>query len=144
MKTPREIILEKHRRVETRLESLNAETLASAARESLECAPAKSASPAHALSFVERFWIEAILPWKRVWIGFAAVWVGIVALNVAVNGNSGRVERQMTETDPQVKTVLLEQRQMLAQLLQPAGSQQASRSAIPGPRSEARREDAVV
>ncbi|HWF20206.1 MAG TPA: hypothetical protein VG754_13135, partial [Verrucomicrobiae bacterium] len=137
MKTPREIIMERHRAAETKLDAIRKEELAA-----LACASAITPKNSFNLSAAfERFWRESIWPWRRVWTGIAAVWLGILALNLAAGGTPQPGSSGMTATkNPEVVTALLEQKKLLAQLLEPVMTSTPPSSKPPGPRSEQRQE----
>jgi hypothetical protein len=140
MKTPREIIMERHRAAETKLDAIRKEELAA-----LACASATTPNtPKNSFwlsSIVERFWRESIWPWRRVWTGIAAVWLGILALNLAAGGTPQPGSGDMTATkNPEVVTALLEQKKLLAQLLEPVMTLTPASSKPAGPRSEQRQE----
>ena len=67
MKTPRELILERHQSAETKLKAIRAEDLAacarSAAQANCQAPPAFDFSTA-----VVKFWQETFWPWRRAWI----------------------------------------------------------------------------
>jgi hypothetical protein len=166
MKTPREIILERHRAAEKKLNVPRKEELAALARTSAVEPPANLGTlpPSAALpnapqnfgriSIIQRvsrlpillraaaskFWLDAIWPWRKVWAGFAAVWLGILALHFNTGESSASAGgNEMARSNPQVMTALREQKQMFAQLLEGA-PYSIARPKLPGPRSEQRHE----
>lgn len=144
MKTPREIILERHRNAETKLDRIAPNKLAAIARESTNAKVTEGFS-AHVRFVFEGFWTECVLPWRRVWAGMAAVWVAIFALHIATRGTSGSTGGEMAATkNPLVLSALREQKQMLAQLLGPSETSTAVPPKNSGPRSEQRRELVIV
>lgn len=126
MKTPRELILERHQSAEARLKSIRAEDLAAYAKpdRDLWSAPV-------------RFWQEALWPWRRVWIGIAATWVFILAFSLADGESPRAVTAKPSRPDPEALAVLQEQKELLTQLLGPGAAPQVSRLRTQGPRSEA-------
>jgi hypothetical protein len=177
MKTPREILLDQHRNVESKLAEIRAEDLAAMTR-STESVKAPSTSRLHnivrkvcagifhdkrrfSLSPRERagvrgnrinfgtmahnFWRESILPWRRVWVGMAAVWLGIFALNFAAQTTTRITVAKAPATDSRVVLAAWrERRQMFAQLLGPVLPAAEAARKIPGPRSSLRVELMVV
>jgi hypothetical protein len=79
MKTAREILLDRHRHMERRLEAVRAEALANV---SGQCRPA-AAAPFAVLNWPAIWWRELILPSRRLWSGLAAMWVLLLIINVA-------------------------------------------------------------
>ena len=138
MKTPREIILERHRAAEEKLKTISEQDLAAYA----QTAAIKDSEP-----FVQgglrglamRFWVESIRPWRRIWVGCAAVWLGIVMLHMASGESIPSATIEAARPNPQVISVLLQQKQLLVQLLEPSSSPKATQPKSP-PRSELRHE----
>lgn len=144
MKTLREIILERHRAVETKFEGIGPEKLAAIARESSDVRKREGFS-ARIRSAVDGLWTECFLPWRRVWAGIAAVWIAIFALHIAARGKASPGSGEMAATkNPQVLSALREQKQMLAQLLGPTVTSTAEPPKNSGPRSEQRCELFIV
>src|SRR5688572_2906629 len=114
MKTPRELILERHRAAAAKLD-LQGKDLAAYA----------SARPV-----LRAWWEESIWPWRRIWIGLASVWVIIAALNLSSRDEPEKTARR---PDPEVMMAWREQNRFMTQLLQPAPLP-AARPRIPRPR----------
>ncbi|HEX3797935.1 MAG TPA: hypothetical protein VH413_04475 [Verrucomicrobiae bacterium] len=141
MKTPREILFEKHRDAEAKLSQLDAQPLAEYARESSR---QKTSTRALAHSWLKYFWSEAVLPWRKIWIGIASAWLVIIGMSLTVNSRPGGAVAEQAKVDPQTRTVLLEQQRMLAQLLEPTAPPVRLKPATPGPRSDARLQEVYV
>jgi len=88
MKTPREILLNRHRAAESRLDAIRRVAVAAAGG----VHPAAPASGRYAqtawaagVSLCVRYatapWRELILPSRRVWTGLAAVWAVLILIN---------------------------------------------------------------
>ncbi len=166
MKSPRAIILEKHRAVEARLENIRAEDLAAYARV-LEpgdfCPPEvqKERRPAKIThgwqvwavlrtgisalrrkrvlaALFEEFWLQSLWPWRRVWLGMSAVWLVILAINLPTEESGKRIRAEMRKPNAEVIMSLREQKQLMVQLLEPATPSILSRPRTSGPRSERR------
>ena len=134
MKTPRELILERHQSAEAKLKAIRAEDLAACTR---SAAPADRPAPP-ALDLVTaavRFWQEALWPWRRAWIGIAVIWVFILAFSLADGETVRTASSKPPRPDPEVLAVLQEQKQLLTQLLGTGESPLISRLLTPGPRS---------
>jgi hypothetical protein len=140
MKTPREIILERHRAAEEKLNAISAEELASVSRASAEV-QTRSNITALFHDVIEGFWHQAIWPWRRVWAGLAAIWIGILALHLASGELPHSSRAEMAETrNPQVLSALREQNKLMVQLLDPPAAPAPEPPNHSGPRSEQRRE----
>jgi hypothetical protein len=134
MKTPREIILIRHQAADAQLREISAHDLAAIAR----CSSASTSRTSFAARVFKNFWHEAILPWRRVWIGMAAVWLGILVLNFMTRDPTNLALANLPEPSPQIQLALAEQRRLLAETLN--SPTEISRPKIPGPRSELRLE----
>jgi len=139
MKTPREIILERHQSAEAKLKLIRAEDLA-ACMHAAEVPASVPPRPAFSVwRIAQDFWAESIYPWRRVWVGMAAVWLGILVVNVAPSSTPHLAMRKSYKPDsPIVMAALREQKQMFAQLLGPALPAASAPPKIPGPRSDLR------
>jgi hypothetical protein len=136
MKTPRELILERHQSAEAKLKAIRAGDLAASARSA--AAASGERWPTFSLAAVaQRFWAETLWPWRRVWAGVAAGWLVVLALNLAGSETSTTVSARPARFNPEVQAVLQQQEELLAQLLGLETSPHASRARIPGPRSAA-------
>ena len=130
MKTPRELILERHQAAEAKLEAIRAADLAAEARGQRQ--------PSLSLAAIARkFWLEALWPWRRVWIGLAASWLFILGLNLATGDIPRTASAKPPRPGPEVLAVLQQQEQLLTQLLGRGTQPHASRPRAPGPRSAA-------
>ena len=68
MKTPRELIIERHRTAEAKLKAIRAEDLAAYARAAAE--PSRQRRASFSFAVIARgLWMEVLQPWRRVWIG---------------------------------------------------------------------------
>jgi hypothetical protein len=140
MKTPRELILEKHRSIKARLGRIRPEELAALAREALASTahPNPMRQEAGLWAIARDFWMESIRPWRRVWIGMAAAWIVILVSFAATHDMPQTARVKVRPPSPELMAVLREQRQMMLQLFEPAASERPTEPRIPGPRSEHR------
>jgi hypothetical protein len=140
MKTPREILLERHRAAETKLGSIRENVVATAIPKN----PARSPQsfPLHAALML---WRELVLPCRRIWTGVVAVWLVILALHLATGAPPKSARGRMAASVPNVQMTLREQKEILAELTAPVASTPVSppppadRPANPGPRGDRRR-----
>ena len=136
MKTPREVLLERHRAAETKLNALRENVRVSAFPPA--DAPARQPFPVRAAFTL---WRELVLPCRRVWAGLAAVWFAILLLNYCDGGSPKMPAGQTAASAPEVLMVLREQKQIVAELINPAlppPPVSAPAPAVPGPRGERR------
>jgi hypothetical protein len=136
MKTPRELILERHQSAETKLKAIRAEDLAacarSAAQANCQAPPAFDFSTA-----VVKFWQETFWPWRRAWIGIATIWIFILGFSLTGGEAPKTASSKPPRPDPEAVAVLQEQRQLLTQLLGTGAPRLVSHLGTPGPRSAA-------
>jgi hypothetical protein len=81
MKTPREILLERHRAAEPKLDAIRQEVVRELNNEATKEQSSFAAFVAWLLCCFKIFWRELILPSRRIWTGLAAVWLLIFAVN---------------------------------------------------------------
>jgi len=132
MKTPREILLKRHRQIEPKLDQMWAEGLSTELR--------SKGTPARENVFLAigwTLWRELVLPSRRIWTGLACAWVAIIILNTASSEPSPRAAAKVEPPSQEEAQALIEQRRMLAQLIGPLSEPAYTRKrASPGPRSD--------
>ena len=137
MKTPREIILERHQSAEAKLKAIRAEELAACAR---SAAAETRFEPQATLSLgaiAGQIWQEMFWPWRRVWAGVVAAWVIILGLGIAAGDTPRRASARPPRPNPEVLAVLHQQEQLLSQLLGTERPPRIAHPRAPGPRSGA-------
>ena len=113
MKTPRELILERHQAAEAKLETIRAEDLAKYARASA-AQPSVRVQPSFSLAAAARqFWQESIWPWRRIWLGMATVWLVLLTLNLATNERPKMARHKTPPPSPELMAALREQRRLM-------------------------------
>ncbi|HEY3760328.1 MAG TPA: hypothetical protein VGN23_01080 [Verrucomicrobiae bacterium] len=79
MKTPREILLERHKAAIPQLDALRNQTINAELRR----------KPSTVIvDWLSLLWRELIWPCRGIWTGLATVWILIFAANIAMNGGS--------------------------------------------------------
>ena len=132
MKPLRDILLNRHRSVEPKLDRMWNETLAPELRG--EPAPERRNV---LLAVGLKLWGELIWPSRRVWAGLACVWVLLIAWNLASSDTTQRVASRTEPPTGMEFQALIEQRRMLAQLIEPTSEpSDKRRRSLPGPRSD--------
>jgi hypothetical protein len=138
MKTPREILLARHRTVESKLDAIRREVVEVAAdvnrrKQTIrELTFAATLANAIRLSFLELIW-----PCRRIWTGLAAVWILILAANVSLHEHSPGIVKSGPSSEMMMS--LKDQQKILAELLTDHSvPQDADRQKIfsPKPRTE--------
>jgi hypothetical protein len=132
MKTPREILLKRHQRVESKLDRMWTKNLAVELRS--EETPARRSV---FLAIGWTLWRELVLPNRRIWAGLACAWLFIAVLNLAFSEPATKVVNQSKPPSGEELRALIEQRRMLAQLIGPLSEPAYTlKRTAPGPRSD--------
>jgi hypothetical protein len=138
MKTPREILLERHQATAPKLDAIRREVVAE-----LNHKDAKAQS--WAVNFVslclggsKQLWLELIFPYRRIWTGLAAVWVLIFVFNFSQRDPSELMARKTPPPSPEMILAFRQQQRLLAELLGPNEPRAAEppKLFLPQPRSE--------
>ena len=136
MKTPRELILERHQPAEAKLKAIRAEDLAACTR-SAEQASRQRPPEFDFATAVVRFWQENFWPWSRAWIGMAAAWVFILGFSLGARETPRTASTKPPQPDAVAVALLQEQKQLLTQLLGLDEPPLVSHFRSPGSRSAA-------
>ncbi len=132
MKSLREILLKQHRSVEPKLDRMWNETL----EPELRGEPVREQRNV-IMAVGLKLWRELIFPSRRVWAGLACAWVLLIAWNLASSDTTQRVASRTEPPTGMEFQALIEQRQMLAQLIEPMSEPPGKRKpSLPGPRSD--------
>jgi len=136
MKSPREILLTRHRSIEPELDAVRQHALAAALN-----APSTTLASRLQVCWHELFW-----SCRRAWIGLAAVWIVIIAANLPAHDGLRSVASQTPPPARDMAEALKENRQLMAELLGAIEPSEAEppHSATPRPRSDRRIETAVA
>lgn len=135
MKTPREILLARHRAAEPKLDALREGVLADAfATPAPEQRPARTGAFAMGLTL----WRELILPSRRAWSGLAATWILIALINLTQSRGSHSTTAKPTQSN--MAASFIEQQKLLGELLTdraPATDADRPKTFVPKPHTEA-------
>lgn len=133
MKTPREILLERHQAAVPKLDAVRRESVGQASRLSQNRKPEIGR-----MSVIFLLWRELILPSRRIWAGLAAVWLLIFAVNLSMRDHSP--SGVVASAPPQMMLTFRQQQQLLTELLGPDETLTAEPATpyLPRPRSEGR------
>ena len=122
MKTPRDILFDRHRAAVPLLDSIRAEVVSrlsprdSVPRGSLFLAAAR------------KLWEELVWPCRRAWAGFAVVWLALLGVHLAT-------PRTVVKTAPLAASAFEQRRQFLAEFLPPPRAELRKRPALPPPQA---------
>ena len=117
MKTPRDILLNRHQTAAPKLDRLRREVIDQEVRAAPvpeEDLPSIVQSPG---DWLQVLWRHALRPWRPAWMGLAVAWLVILGLHLAGNGASGTVSSPSTRLAPTAVAELQEQLKLRAELL---------------------------
>jgi hypothetical protein len=140
MKTPRQILFQKHQSAESKLAKIRSDVIEehfSYAVESSEIP--RDSSRSLLLRLLKKLWRELCLPSRRIWTGLAAAWILILILNFSSEEKSRPelAEKPLQITPTEVRMALTEQQKLLAELVNGQPEEPVERQRfIPRPRSE--------
>jgi hypothetical protein len=120
MKTPRGILLERHRQAEAKLDAVRRNALATLP--AAEAAGALRAARSGALllrAALSKAWLELICPCRRAWAGMAALWLALAAANLGMKAAFPTGPALASAPARELGQALEEQRRLLAELLPP-------------------------
>jgi hypothetical protein len=118
MKTPREILLERHRQAEPLLDEIRRKVLVVAASSSA-AVPETRRDPGRLIWLaLKQAWMELIWPSRRVWAGMVVLWLVVGAVNLQMNTPVQGVPAAQSAPVRELAQGLEEQRQLLSELLQ--------------------------
>jgi len=135
MKTPREVLLEKHQTVVPKLDRIRRKVLARELR-------ARTSPHAWLSGWLAVPWRELIWPCRRIWAGLAMVWLVIFAVNHSLRDHSPTVATKALEPSPELILAFWRQEQLLAELIEPHPPRVVvpRKPALPQPRRQRRTE----
>ena len=91
------------------------------------------------------WWRELLWPCPQAWAGLAAAWVAILAVNLATSGETPAVEvRRAEPPSRELRQLLREQRQMLAELGGTAEKLAVGRSGSSAPQPRSQRPESLI
>ena len=134
MKTPREILFDRHQSADVKLDQVRHEVVSKLVS---HIVPQKSSLP---LRVLLKLWHELIWPCRRTWATLAAVWLLMLVTNVSLR-DPGQTTLANSSPSRGVMMALQQQEQLLAELSEPHKSRVATSPPKPGasqPRSDRR------
>lgn len=134
MKTPREILFERHRQAEPRLNEVRRQALAELTAARSEEGLRQSRSE----GLLKKIWLELIWPSRRAWAGMAALWLALLAANFAMKATATSSTAARSAHRGELVQALEEQRRLLAELL-PLSKPHPAEPPRPGSRPRSQR-----
>jgi len=141
MKTPREILLARHRTVEPKLDAIRREAVKAAADVNRRKQPVRELTFAAALASVIRLsFRELVWPCRRTWAALAAVWIALFIFNASQRDKSELAALKLPPPSPEMILTFRQQEKLLAELIGPNEPQavEPPKPFLPQPRSEGR------
>ena len=141
MKTPCEILLERHQTAAPRLDAIRREVVAA------ELNNQETGEQSRPVSFVvwflgcsNKLWLELVWPCRRIWTGLAATWILIFIFNFSQRDPAERMARKSPPPSPEMILTFRQQETLLTELMGPNEQQAvaAPKPFLPQPRSEGR------
>jgi len=144
MKTPREILFQRHQNIEPKLDAIRESTVA-ALRDRRGVNDAHGRWLQNAVTMIwHGFWHELVWPCRRIWAGLAVTWVVILAVNFSIQDKSEII----TEKSPTPEMIMAwrQQERLLVELIGPNETHAAAppKPFSPRPSSERRFEISTV
>jgi hypothetical protein len=139
MKTPRQMLFDRHRPADRELERIQTRVLARGlpVPDQTALAQADGSEGHQAILFYRKLWFEVILPARRIWAGFAAVWLVMAAINLSqADHTSARMRSKPAPAS--VMIAWQEEQKLMAELFNPPPLRAVDRPQpnAPRPRSE--------
>jgi len=140
MKTPREILLNRHQTAETRLDQIRREAVRVAADVNRRSSPVRElAFTATVFRPLVILWRELVMPARMTWAGIAAVWLVIGAINLTQADQTPTVAGASPATPQDLRAAWERQRELMAELaLLPTSETAEPPKLNPQPRSDRR------
>ena len=140
MKTPREILFERHRQAEPRLDKVRQQALASveALRQGRREGVLNSSVNNVESGILKKIWLELIWPSRRAWAGIAVLWLVLLAANLGLKATATSAPAARSVHRGELVQAFEERRRLLAELLAPA-KPQPPEPPRPGPRPRSQR-----
>ena len=143
MKTPRELLLNRHRDKVPKLDALREQVFANElSRMQADAMPGASL----AIRVVLAFWNELILPARHTWAGLAAAWIVILAINTADSDGFPTAHARVASSPAEIAAAIREQQRLMAELagVPEMRTPERPQPAMPKPRSSRRTETSLV
>lgn len=134
MKTPRDILLERHRAATPKLDAIRHKIVGRASSLSQNKEPETGKMPVLLL-----IWRELIFPSRRIWAGLAAIWIFIFIVNASQQDHS-RVAMAKSSSSSEMVLSFRQQQTVLAQLIGQMEPQIAKPPKTFSPRPSSRRQ----
>jgi hypothetical protein len=138
MKTPREILLARHRAVEPRLDAIRREVVEELNNQDAKAQGRVADFVSSLLCGPNKLWLELIWPCRRTWTALAGVWIALCIFNVSQRDKSELAALKLPPPSAEAIMAWWQQERLLAELIGSPGTGDAERRKIflPKPRTE--------
>jgi hypothetical protein len=135
MKTPRQILFQRHLDAMPKLDRIRAKVLSTELPRFDEITKRRERNLIAAIPL--RLWCELILPCRRAWMGLAVVWLALLAIHLATSER--RQDGRPKASSAEVAAALEQRRQLLAELFRPHPAEPAEPPPKRPPQAHSRR-----
>jgi hypothetical protein len=140
-KTLREILLERHREADDRLDLVRAQVLTQLQTDGRRAVQGEDRPAGVSLGdWLNQLWVELFWSCRRAWLGLACAWLVILSINFVTTERGARLASHQSDHVPAPLNLLLEERRLLAEL---AGHVPEPEPAAPPPAPRPRSERVV-
>ena len=138
MKTPREILLERHQSAAPKLDAIRRKVVGGLNNKDAKAQSRTDALVASLLGCSKQLWLELVWPCRRTWAGLAAVWMALFIFNVSQRDQSELAARKLPPPSPEAIMAWRQQERLLAELIGPSapGDAEQRKIFLPKPRTE--------
>jgi hypothetical protein len=138
MKTPREILLARHRAVEPRLDAIHREIVEELNNQDAKAQSRVADFVSSLLCGPNKLWLELIWPCRRTWTALGGVWIALFIFNASQRDKAELAARKLPPPSPEAVMAWRQQERLLAELIGASGTGDAEQRKIflPQPRSE--------
>jgi hypothetical protein len=134
MKTPREILLTRHRAAEPKLDAIRRVVVSELNNQATKERSGLFNLVAWLLGCSNNLWRELVWPCRHVWAGLTAVWVVILVVNFSMRDHSQSFAEKSAPPTAEMVLTWQQQQQLLAELLgpdEPRAAAPAGRNTLP-------------
>jgi len=119
MKTPREILLERHQAAAPKLDGICREIVMELNNKGTKEQSLLAAFVASLLRCPDKIWLELVWPCRRIWAGLAAVWILLFAFNLSQRDPAEMMARKSPPPSPEMILAFRQEEMLLDKLLGP-------------------------